>query len=176
MFSFVKKVFSTLLIIIFLYNVLGYFFVFAFKQSANKKFVKNELNKEKTNHLIVIKLSITDKKTFNWESDDEIRINNKLYDVISKKQNGNELILYCYNDTKEESLFASLENHIKNYLDFNSPAGSESKTKVKNPLTEFLNEFSRHSFVCLKTFAQENTFYHFSVTDFKIKYPDPPPR
>jgi hypothetical protein len=168
-----KKVFSVVLAVIFIYNISGYYFIFLIQQSENRDLIQYRLKTKQVNDLVLIKLE-NENCDIEWENENEFSLDGKMYDVAFKVKKGSSNFLYCYNDSKEESLFTSVKNHISNHLDQNAP-NDKSKAKEKGPLMDFIAEFANNLTINnLITFNP--SVYRLALNDFKTEFPDPPPQ
>ncbi len=141
-----KKVISTFLFVIFLFNMAGYFIVFKSVQYQIKKEIKAEIKKKiNPNELTTI---VIDKKQVNkidWlEEGKEMHYKGKLYDVVRRTENAISITYYCINDDQEKLLFANLEEHIAMHIAANKPIKNHASEKSANKAIKlyFSNEQS----------------------------------
>lgn len=170
-----KKSVSAFLVFIFLYNISGYYLAFNFWQTSIKDFVQGQIKEKNSEDLILIVLSASEKNSLEWENSNEFRLEGKMYDVAFRKQERNKLYLYCYNDLKEEHLFASLKKHIKNHID--SPASQKnSKTVLKSPVSHFYAISEPLKISCQHYTLNVKDQNIFSLENIFIEFPSPPPK
>jgi len=111
-----KKTISILLLLLFLYNVAGYYFVFKILQmdirSDAKEQIEKSLKKDQLEEIVIFP-GKTDKE-IKWIRDGkEFSYKNKMYDIVKTEKKQDKIIFYCLNDEKEEMLFANLDNYVK---------------------------------------------------------------
>jgi len=141
-----KKTAALFLLFIFLFNTVGYFIAFKAVQSEIKREAKTEISHDLINKKLT-SITINKKKLVDikWlESGKEMLYNNKLYDIVKTTETSSSITFYCINDTKEESLFANLEDHINTHIAANKPINSGNQKKVTDNVIKlyFPNEHS----------------------------------
>ncbi len=124
-----KKILPIALLTIFLFNVAGYFIAFKIEQYQIKESIESEIRSGiNTENLTIITIKKADIATVQWtESGKEMRYNDALYDVVRSEESKDAVSYYCLNDSKEESLFASLDDHINTHI----AASSTNKNSKK---------------------------------------------
>jgi hypothetical protein len=170
-----KKAISIVLLFVFFYNISGYYFAFNLWQMNIKDFMQSCFREKKTEELILITVSAEEKTKIEWESNDEFRLNGKMYDVASRKLEKNILYFYCYSDSQEDQLFDSLNKHIKNHID-NSTTGKNSKSKLKHPASDFYALSGPVKLECYNYGKNKKTKNAFWDQNILIEFPSPPPR
>ena len=175
MLSGLKKTISVVLLFIFLYNISGYYVTFTVLQSGIKETVQNILKGSDTDNLLLVKISPDDDEKITWNGNDEFSLNGKMYDVAFSKHEGTILYLYCYSDSKEEHLFTSLNSHVKNTID-DPVSGKNSKNTLKNPLPDYFMDFNKTEFSFFVFVLNKEITSRFSLLNFSIDEPSPPPR
>lgn len=109
-----KKIAYILLAILFFINSCGYLIIFYFAQYQLKRQIRNEIIKDISDELlfcIIIKPEdlFVDHNGIIWKDKDEIQYRGKLFDIVKIKNDGEQrLILYCFEDEKEEQLIKKL--------------------------------------------------------------------
>ena len=105
-----RKTLAYLLLFLFLFNSLGYYFIF----ELYKYHVKKEIQAQATMDCLVLTiLKIADAShdpAFQRVEKKEIRYRGYLYDVIKEVQVGRMTIFYCIHDKKEEILLATMNS------------------------------------------------------------------
>ena len=105
-----KKTLSYLLLLLFLFNSLGYYFVFELYKFNVKKEMQKRTNIGSV-ALTILKISdIKADSEFQRVEKKEIRYKGSLYDVIKEVQSGRATIFYCIHDKKEEILLATMNS------------------------------------------------------------------
>lgn len=119
----IKKIFSVLLFAIFLFNTMGYYFVFKVNQSMIRSDIRamiySEFHKEM---FILIRIDSPDSNpNFKKLDHDEFSYCGKLYDIVSESVKGNTTWYYCINDQQEERLITGFEKIQSFTYAFGSP-------------------------------------------------------
>jgi hypothetical protein len=175
MVSHLKKTISVVLLFIFLYNISGYYLAFTFQQSGIKETVQDAFKEGETDDLLVLRISPAEEKNMTWNGSEEFSLNGKMYDVAFSKREGNILYLYCYCDSKENQLFASLNLHVKNNIDFPG-SRKNSKNTLKNPLPNYFMNSSKNELSFFVYILKKEIQCSFHLLSFSLDTPAPPPR
>jgi hypothetical protein len=123
----VKKIFSILLLFLFLFNTLGYYFVF----KVNQSIIQSEIRGMISSGLLNVKYTLVtvdhpeSNPQFKMMDHNEFTYCGQLYDIVSASVKGNTTWFYCYNDKQEERLISGFER-IQN---LDPGCGSSHKTK-----------------------------------------------
>jgi hypothetical protein len=138
-----KKFLSIFLLVIFLFNLAGYFIVFKVIQYSVQQEMKVYLQKnssDKETEIITIPtIEIASPSSrIKFTDDDEFIYNGKLYDIISSKSSNGYTTFYCMNDKQEEQLYSTLKDHIIHNTDQNLPLKDRSTQIIKNIIKEAL--------------------------------------
>ncbi len=130
-----KKAVSFLLLILFLYSIAGIFISFKVQQFEVKKEIKLRLKKSVPKSeltLFSFHPSSDEYSTLQWIEDHEFRYNGKMYDIVYRSADSDGTLHFqCINDTKEEILFADLDEQVQKNCD------SRSNPSAKNTLKLF---------------------------------------
>jgi hypothetical protein len=104
-----KKTLAYFLLIIFLFNTMGYYFIFEIMKSHIRKEMQTRANLGSTS-LTIIKISdLKNNNEFQRVEKKEIKYKGLLYDVIKEVQTGEGAIFYCIHDNKEENLLMAMK-------------------------------------------------------------------
>ncbi len=112
--------------------------------------------------------------TIHWiENKREFCYNGKLYDVIDIVYSRETVLIHCKNDSAEDRLFASLEDHIANQVSVPHTTASRKMFSFGGKLY-FLND-DKHSIKLYTTNAllSSPVDIHDSLVYFEIKSPPP---
>ena len=175
-----KKIISILLLILFLFNVSGYFVVFKLRQynarEEMKTRIKQNLRDEEMEVIIIQNSEINSPLSdFCFIEEDEFRYKGNLYDIVRKKTEGSNTVFYCINDKQEEKLFDGLNEHIKRNTDQNTPTKDKSNTLTKSIVKEALPE--KPDFIAYSVNQHILYFKYNSLTNKQfIPVPSPPPK
>ncbi|MGD0711508.1 MAG: hypothetical protein ABR968_10065 [Bacteroidales bacterium] len=176
-----KKILSVFLLLIFLFNLAGYFIVFKIMQCSVQQEMKNYLEKNTSNKetetIVIPDSEITSPSSrIKFTDDDEFIYNGKMYDIISRKTEKGFTIFYCMNDKQEEQLYSALKDHIMHNSDQNLPLKDKSNLIIKNIIKEALPDGNAH----LQTFSSKNIIYYSSYNSAThqsfISVITPPPK
>lgn len=134
-----KKTASIFLLIIFLFNVAGFFGLFSYLKQENYKSVFSRDAKE----LNLVRLTIPKTETLHWEKENEIIYHGKYFDVFSKSEDGKNYFLLCYSDSRDNFLCDAFSKHVRSQTENASEKNSNSNHQVKIIIQDFI----LHSFV-----------------------------
>jgi hypothetical protein len=109
-----KKAFTLFLLFLFLFNILGYYFIFEIFKYHAKKEIQNAALSGSASLTIFRIVDLLHDPQFQRVESKEIRYKGSLYDVIKEVQSGRSTILYCIHDKKEEDLLAAMNAVNKN--------------------------------------------------------------
>jgi hypothetical protein len=109
-----KKTLAYLLLFLFLFNTVGYYFIFELYKYHVKKEMQTQANKESGAFTIIKIADAQFDREFQRVEKKEIRYKGLLYDVIKEEQSGRTTIFYCIYDKKEENLLATMKTVNKN--------------------------------------------------------------
>lgn len=126
-----KKIIIIFLLSIFLFNTAGYYFVYKGSQYLLKSEMQSEIKSGiNSKYLENITINKNNLHAIEWlENGKEMRYNNKLYDIVKITETSSSITFHCINDTKEESLFTNLEEHINTHVADNKPIKNENQKK-----------------------------------------------
>ena len=99
-----KKAAAIIVLSIFVLSQIGHQLVFELAKWEAKKVIKENF---KTNKFQGVIESIAENASMSWEEkDQEFELNGQMYDVVKKEVQGQKVIYYCINDSKESNLLA----------------------------------------------------------------------
>jgi hypothetical protein len=114
-----KRVFAALITLLFLFNMMGYYFVFSYNQylvrSEMKSFIKAGYFEDS---YVVLKIANSD---FIRVDKGEFRYKDKLYDIVSETKSGDSTLFKCINDKNEERLLAGFHRTFELASSQNNP-------------------------------------------------------
>jgi hypothetical protein len=176
-----KRLLSILFLLIFVYNLAGYFVVFRLEQYAVKRsmkaLIKSGLNEEALEKVVVPNGDISTER-FGFRLLDEgkeFMYKGKLYDIVKSSTDGKNTVFYCINDKNEERLFANLYEHIKQNNEPNTPAKNHSNNLVKSIIKEALPDNSMEMLLT-KTADIQFSIYDIAPLQQYIPLHTPPPK
>ncbi|NOT51789.1 MAG: hypothetical protein HOP10_11000 [Chitinophagaceae bacterium] len=169
-----RKLTAIIFILIFAFNVAGYYPLFKIKQQKIRKEVRKRIknaipNEELT--LFVFDTSSEEFKKIQWVEEHEFRYRGSMYDIVrqSSGENGT-LSFYCINDEHEEKLFTSLYKYIEDLS-----GGNENETE--NDSLKIIKDYLLYP--CFYFFSNDrNPGYppvSFPLSTIILCIPTPPP-
>ena len=109
-----KRIFAFALLILFLFNTIGYYFIFEIYKYRVKKEIQNAIHPGSVSVTILKIVDIQQDPQFQRVEKKEFRYKGALYDVIKEVRSGRTTIFYCIHDKKEEDLLATMNTVNKN--------------------------------------------------------------
>lgn len=141
---YLKRAVPILLIIVLLYNTIGYMVVFKGLQYTVKKEIKRRIKRSvPESELFLIKITENDinnhKNGFRFiKAGKEFTLNGKMYDIVYKNIINDTIYYKCINDFQEEKLFACLDQQIKLTLENSKPVRQKSSHLLINIIKDAL--------------------------------------
>ena len=174
-----KKAAVISLLVVFLFNSMGYYIVFKAEQWQIKSEVRSQIRSGFENDS-QLKITISRAEFSSIELNDngqEINYKGHLYDIARISETANTITYYCINDSKEESLFATLDQHINSNVAANKPVKNNDTKKITDNVVKVYfspkNSFDFNSFGTGGIdFPKVNTFY---ISAQKQNSTPPPP-
>ena len=169
-----KKYLASFIIILFLFNLFGYYLPYLLIRSSIKSEMKEKV-KESLPDEFLVKFSFPNKdlkKIVHWEEEGkEFEYNNEMYDVVRILRMGDTTMLFCLKDKDEKSLMANFEGLVKKNL--------ENDGRTKNLPVKELSKYNLDlkprifpSFKRTEFISQLTDFY----TSQSLDINSPPPR
>ena len=134
-----RKTASIFLLIIFLFNIAGYFGMFSYLKQENYK----SIFERDVNALNLVCLTIPKTEKIQWEKENEIIYMGKYYDVFSKSEDSKNYFLVCYSDSRDNLLCEGFNKHIQSQQNENASGKNHGNSLVKIIIQDFI----LHSFV-----------------------------
>ncbi len=138
-----RRIISAILLLIIVYNFMGYYFVYLTMLSDVKQEMRSSLVSGKIDDEITVlkfdysKGQVTD-KDFELIEDDEFKYKGEMYDVKNTVIQNGFIYYYCINDTKEDELNSSLSQYIVNNLTANPDHQKKAIELLKKVLDKYL--------------------------------------
>jgi len=165
-----KKIFSSILIIVILFNTGGYFLFYTVMQGIAKEEMEKEIKKGLDDKYLTLIIVSPDKMgDIHWtKSGKEFRYQGLMYDVVRTETKGMNKHYYCINDAKEKRLF----DHL---------CKSQSKTKEAEKKLKSIpyNLYCQHYYSLITTFLSgSHEFYplNFFYKSNILEISSPPPK
>ncbi len=164
---------SYILLVIFVYSIIGYYPIFILMQNSVKEEMKERIkNVIPSEEMIIFNFNETDYMDLVWEDDNEFRYKGDMYDVIRiVKSENNNIRVYCIDDKKETKLLADFEKQTQN----NSTDGQQKQNIVKLFTSFYLLVKESNSFIPDKLVLSAFDFKK-SFISFIGDIPAPPPK
>jgi hypothetical protein len=155
--------------LVFLMNEVGTYVSFIIQRQVIQSEMKYaRMDFLDNSQLTAIKVSASAAKgTLQWEDDHEFRYQGKMYDVVRQEPEGDNTIFYCFNDSKEDVLFDTLEEETDEKMKDKTSLLKKTSTYVKGTLSVFQ--------VYLKSDpTQYHSFNNFYLAPSLASLPQPP--
>lgn len=111
------KIASVVIAIIIGFNGLFYFTYFKTTQYLIRKEIKYQIKQNiPDDKLTLIVITEHNKNELLWKHSKEFRYHGIMYDIVRKSDTEKATYYYCIADFKETTLFASLDNFVKNSM------------------------------------------------------------
>ncbi len=176
-----KKAFSILFLLVFLYNMAGFFVIFKVEQYSAKREMNAYINKNislpEIEKVVISNAVInTGASGFRYLDDNkEFVFNGRLYDIAQSMNDGSNTVFYCINDKNEERLIAKFNEHLQRNNDQNVPGRNQTEKLVKGMVKEALP----HNATGLFTLTESKIVFnenHQSLVKQYIPLFTPPPK
>jgi hypothetical protein len=128
-----RKAFSILLLSFFLFNTIGYYFLFLVLDNSNRKEIQATFTPASVTETLRIPRSELKNLVFK-ENDNEILYKGEVYDIKDRSLDGDYIVFNCFKDNTEKNLLTGLDNQVKNnsYPGENKKQNDSSKNPVKD--------------------------------------------
>lgn len=135
-----RRIVSIVFLLVFLFNIAGYYPVFLIQQQLIRKEVRLAIQqKASIEELVCISVSKSDSKLLRWIKDDEFVYKGNLYDIVWMEKESDRAIHYwCINDDKEKSLLSHFEKEVNKNTDSNGSDPKGENNFIKNPLKDYV--------------------------------------
>jgi len=175
-----KKLLSTVLLLIFLFQMAGYYFVFKIQQREIKKEFKRLLFAGiAEDKLVVIEFDKNRKpgkgEEIKFIENHEILYHNTFYDIVRKEIHGSVTKYFCIADHDETILFAQLNKVLKNEMNKKSDRKKQN-TSLKQMSNLFAFSVIRPDFNAFSLDFSSGINYQFSLKLWNPSKLTPPPK
>ena len=170
------------LLALLLYNAFGYYLLFAYEQQCSSLSAISQLS---DSDFIITKIPAT--LYIHVEDSDfemvntEVKVNDKVFNVIKQRILHDTLFMYSLRNFKSEDLNYKLNEMI--VAQTLQKQTSEHTSPIKNLLKSFIKEYIEHASFCLKShqFALENNLqisgtHNETLKSIHVSVPAPPPK
>ena len=172
-----RRLFTILLLVVFLYNTIGFVGVFRALQYLAVQEAQHHLQDAgKLPNTIMILDKNDTRKAIQWVNTDEFIYQGRLYDVLKQQPTANgHTAYYCLNDSKEESLLDALKEHISRYLDTNTPQGKDSQKITPDFSKEYSPTGIAYSYLSFTTKVYFQPYFR-CISSVQEEIASPPPK
>ena len=126
-----KRLFSVLFLIVFIWQLVGFFIYFEIERYHVRKDIKRAIKHSlPQNQYKQFNFTNKEFKDLTWINDHEFKMNGRLYDVVKKNKSNVGFSVYCIDDIQETVLFAQLDEATTSNLN-NQPEKAPIKSFVK---------------------------------------------
>ncbi|MCX6268977.1 MAG: hypothetical protein NTW16_16755 [Bacteroidetes bacterium] len=104
-----KKALIISVLLVFLFNIMGYYIVFSYSRYLVKKEMNTRIRAGGFHpDLILLKIVHPEKESqFRRREKNEFTFHGNLYDIVVERKSGDTTLFYCLHDKKEEALLAN---------------------------------------------------------------------
>jgi hypothetical protein len=165
----VKRLFSFLFLIVFIWQLAGFFIYFEIERYHVRKDIKRAIKYSlPQNEFKQFNFTNAEFKELTWINDHEFKMNGRLYDVVKKNKSNVGFSVSCIDDIQETVLFAQLDEATVSNLN-NQPEKAPIKSFVKLMKLAFIEPHcSSIGNGYIEIVEQSNHFFYQSLfSDFK---------
>ena len=127
----VKRLFSFLFLIVFIWQLAGFFIYFEIERYHVRKDIKRAIKHSlPQNQYKQFNFTNAEFNELTWINDHEFKMNGRLYDVVKKNKSNVGISVSCIDDIQETVLFAQLDEATASNLN-NQPEKAPLKLFVK---------------------------------------------
>ena len=160
--SHLKKVLSIVLVILILFNTMGFYGLFLGLRYKAKRDIVQRLDNEQYGHHETITIKVPLSIPYNNSDDEYERVNGEIehegefYRLVKQKLAQDTLYIVCIKDPTSKNIKAALAEYVKTFTDKPVQSKSQGKTTIS-----FIKDFLLSSF----SFANGSEGWHRSVAD-----------
>jgi len=173
-----KKLLAICIVVLLLFNSMGYYIVFKATQYAIKKEVKSLIKQGVPDKdLSLIKVAVDDvqkQAELKWLDKKEFRYRGQMFDIVRYYTRNDTTYYYCINDKQEAKLFSHLDKQIEHH----SKKSDATRSKVHNIYKNLIRHYTVNSKLSICPVSRS---LFFSTAQVKIPawfskdIPTPPP-
>jgi len=170
-----KKTIAILFIVLYVFNLAGYYAVFKALQYQVRVDVKTRIKASVSeSELVLIIVRNDEEGTMHWLNESEFRYRGNMYDVVRHYSRGNAHYYVCINDKQEDQLFKNLDLYVATQC--NTEGVPE---KAANPFKSIIKEYVPQIRVLGPITFKVTRFgvtQGFNLISHTADVPTPPPR
>jgi hypothetical protein len=142
-----KKVIAIFLVILILFNTLGFYGIFVGLRYKAKKDIVHRLDNDQYQYKETITLKVPLSIPYNTDDEDyervdgEVEYQGEFYRLVKQKLVSDTLYIVCIKDIKSKQIKQALADYVKSFTD--KPADNKSQGKMQ---TTFIKDFLPTSF------------------------------
>ncbi len=166
-----------LLIAASLFSFVGEMLLWEYQMHTVRKEIKTRLKSQiPMNELHRFEFTQQEFDALQWiKKNKEFKRKHNMFDVVKKTKNNDTIELWCINDTEEETLFAQLDELVKNQLTTNQKKDKKNKSKSQT-FWKYLNHLHTQFGVILPiTWSNYPNYIALFYKQWSNKIPVPPP-
>jgi hypothetical protein len=174
----VKRLFSFLFLIVFIWQLAGFFIYFEIERYHVRKYIKRAIKQSlPQNQYKQFNFTNEEFKDLTWINEHEFKMNGRLYDVVKKNKSNVVFSVSCIDDIQETVLFAQLDEATVSNLN-NQPEKAPLKSFVKVFKLAFIEPDNRFlGLVNFETTNEDNQFFYQTLfSEFKKQKLIQPPQ
>jgi len=162
----VRRIFSVLVLLIAVWQIVGFFTYFEWEHYHIRKDIKHALKHSvPENRLKNFVFTNKEIKNLTWIKSNEFKLNGRYYDVIKRIPTKNGFHFKCIDDFQETALFQKLEESTAVNLN-NSSSSSPLKHWLKLLKTPFVTDFKFVKMPVIESFKELKS----AIFQYKEKY------
>jgi hypothetical protein len=173
-----KQIIAFFFLFVFLFNSVGYFFVFRFNQMEIKNDMRAAmLEKTPDSRFIPITVSSKNSLELSWSEDNEFSYKGSRYDIVRMEKRTDGSVTYlCLNDAREDELFRQMDENLSTQLDANKTCnGKTGKLLLKLLAFDYFCSSEKTAFYQTEAILIPSTSTP-SQMDLSFDITTPPPR
>lgn len=165
-----KRFHAYIFLLILAINLVGGYLYFGIRIMHLHEEKRASLRMKDVSELEVITLSLEQFKSVLVE-DDEMELNNKMYDIARTEVNDDTIIVYCLHDEDEDNLLSLLDTILSN--------STKDKKPVPPQLCKLLaitSDIQISYFPISNSVIKHATLYQTAISQFDVSIDSPPPQ
>jgi len=155
---------------------MGYYIVFTIMKMDLHEEMRSEIKNINNKEIQKLIFQVSEfKAKVKLTEDDEFIFNGEMFDIIRSEKNGDNIIVYCINDKKEEQLISFVKENYSSCNDRQNPLKERTLQIIKNIIKDALqcDSFKNNESTVQNTLCFMNNY---SVIKTFIQIPSPPPK
>ena len=172
------------MLLLLLYNSVGYYFVFRIQHQKAEEDFQEYINSAiiSEEELTLFKIPVVEYASKGGRDFDRVEgdfeQNGKFFEIVKQKLENDTVYVYCINNEREEALYAQLSDHINTHIIDGKPTkNNKSEKTYKNLLKEYLPKTNGLVFHNQPYLLIDNCNFAYNKTLVSVYLPisNPPP-